>query len=144
MLRVLRIKRNKKLLAINGPAIGAGLCLAVGGCDLRVASTKATMGFTFNRLGLHPGMAALHFAPLLMGPAFAADLLITGRVIKAQEALQMGLVNKVADDAMEESLKFAKEICMAAPMSVKTTVKALRLRQEATGLGLEVCNVRTF
>ena len=99
------------------------------------------MGFTFNRLGLHPGMAALHFAPLLMGPAFAADLLITGRVIKAQEALQMGLVNKVADDAMEESLKFAKEICMAAPLSVKTTVKALRLRQEATGLGLEV---RTF
>ena len=76
-----------------------------------------------------------------MGPAFAADLLITGRVIKAQEALQMGLVNKVADDAMEESLKFAKEICMAAPLSVKTTVKALRLRQEATGLGLEV---RTF
>ena len=73
-----------------------------------------------------------------MGPAFAADLLITGRVIKAQEALQMGLVNKVADDAMEESLKFAKEICMAAPLSVKTTVKALRLRQEATGLGLEV------
>jgi len=125
------------IAAINGPAIGAGLCLAVGGCDLRVASTKATMGFTFNRLGLHPGMAALHFAPLLMGPAFAADLLITGRVIKAQEALQMGLVNKVADNAMDESLKFAKEICMAAPLSVKTTVKALRLRQEATGLGLE-------
>ena len=55
--------------AINGPAIGAGLCLAQGGCDIRIASiSKASMGFTFNRLGLHPGMGALHFAPLLIGP----------------------------------------------------------------------------
>ena len=45
--------------AINGPAIGAGLSLAVGGCDMRVASPKATMGFTFTRLGLHPGMARI-------------------------------------------------------------------------------------
>merc|ERR1712025_883413 len=73
------------IAAINGPAIGAGLCLAQGGCDIRIASSKASMGFTFNRLGLHPGMGALHFAPLLIGPANAADLLITGRVIKAEE-----------------------------------------------------------
>jgi len=125
------------IAAINGPAIGAGLSMAVGGCDIRIASTKATMGFTFNRLGLHPGMAALHFAPLLVGPANASDLLITGRVIKSSEALQMGLVNKVSENALEESINFAQEICKAAPIAVKTTVQALRRRQEAVGLGLE-------
>ena len=110
--------------AINGPAIGAGLCLAQGGCDIRIASiSKASMGFTFNRLGLHPGMGALHFAPLLIGPANAADLLITGRVIKAEEALKMGLVNKICDDVLEESFKFAEEIRKAAPKAVETTVK---------------------
>jgi enoyl-CoA hydratase/carnithine racemase len=81
--------------AINGPAIGAGLSLAVGGCDIRVASATATMGFTFTKLGLHPGMGAMHFAPILLGPSAAADLLLTGRVVSAVEALRMGLVNHV-------------------------------------------------
>ena len=70
-------------------------------------------------------MGALHFAPLLIGPANAADLLITGRVIKAEEAFKMGLVNKICDDVLEESFKFAEEICKAAPKAVKTTVKGV-------------------
>ena len=56
------------IAAINGPAIGAGLCLAVGGSDVRIASNKAKLGVTFTRLGLHPGMAATHFLPQLIGP----------------------------------------------------------------------------
>ena len=56
------------IAAINGPAIGAGLCLAVGGADLRVASTGAKLGVTFTKLGLHPGMAATFFLPQLVGP----------------------------------------------------------------------------
>ena len=56
------------IAAINGPAIGAGLCLAVGGADVRVATTGAKMGVTFTKLGLHPGMAATHFLPQLVGP----------------------------------------------------------------------------
>ena len=49
------------IAAINGPAVGAGLCLAMGGADIRVASKTARMGVTFTKLGLHPGMAATHF-----------------------------------------------------------------------------------
>ena len=64
---ILRTLPVPVIAAINGPAIGAGLSLAVGGCDIRMASPKASMGFTFTRLGLHPGMAALHFAPQLIG-----------------------------------------------------------------------------
>ena len=56
------------IAAINGPAIGAGLCLAVGGADVRIAGNKAKLGVTFTRLGLHPGMAATHFLPQLVGP----------------------------------------------------------------------------
>ena len=56
------------IAAINGPAIGAGLCLAVGGADLRVASAGAKLGVTFTKLGLHPGMAATFFLPQLVGP----------------------------------------------------------------------------
>ena len=56
------------IAAINGPAIGAGLCLAVGGADVRVASSGAKLGVTFTKLGLHPGMAATHFLPQLVGP----------------------------------------------------------------------------
>ena len=54
---ILRTLPVPVIAAINGPAIGAGLSLAVGGADMRVASPKASMGFTFTRLGLHPGMA---------------------------------------------------------------------------------------
>ena len=56
------------IAAINGPAIGAGLCLAVGGADVRVASSGAKLGVTFTKLGLHPGMAATHFLPQPVGP----------------------------------------------------------------------------
>ena len=53
-------------------------------------------------------------------------------------------MNKVSENALEESLNFAQEICKAAPIAVKTTVKALRRRQEAVGLGLEVCTMYDF
>ena len=126
------------IAAMNGPAIGAGLSLAVGGCDMRVASPKASMGFTFTRLGLHPGMAALHFAPQMVGSALAADILLSGRVFSAQEAKDMGLVNRISEDALATSLTMAEEICQAAPQAVETTLMTLRRLQESNGLGLEV------
>ena len=65
---VLRSLPMPVIAAINGPAVGAGLCLAMGGADIRVASNTARMGVTFTKLGLHPGMAATHFLPSIVGP----------------------------------------------------------------------------
>ena len=61
------------IAAINGPAVGAGFCLALGGADLRVAANTARLGLTFTKLGLHPGMAATHFLPRIAGPQVGAS-----------------------------------------------------------------------
>jgi len=120
--------------AINGAAVGAGFCLALGGCDVRVAANNARMGLTFVKLGLHPGMAATHFLPLIAGPQVASDLLLTGRLVGAQEAQQMGLVAKVGEDAVDLALGVARDICKSAPVAVRTTLQTLRNKQN---VGLE-------
>jgi len=132
--------------AINGPAIGAGMCMALGGCDIRVAHVKAKMGMTFAKLGLHPGMAATHFLPLLAGYGRAAELIYTSRVIGAQDAYQMGLVNKVCEGEMhlvlDEAIEIAEEICRGAPRAIRESVISLRTAQEANALGLEAAMAR--
>jgi len=122
------------IAAINGPAIGAGLCLAVGGADIRVAGDGAKLGVTFTKLGLHPGMAATHFLPKLVGPQVAADLLLTGRVVDAKEAVALGLVSSCSACALTGALQLADQISQAAPVSVRTLVQTLRRKQE---VGLE-------
>ena len=108
------------IAAINGPAIGAGACFAIA-CDLRVASSRARLGFTFVRLALHPGMGATHFLPRLVGPARAADLLYSGRIVTADTALEMGLVNAVhpPDSLLAESRSLAGEIAACGPLAVR-------------------------
>ena len=117
------------IAAINGPAIGAGLCLALGGADIRVMSEGAKLGVTFTKLGLHPGMAATHFLPQLVGPQVAAELLLTGRLVDSQEAVRLGLVARRAEDAMVAAMEMADMICQAGPVSVRTLTKTLRDRQ---------------
>lgn len=121
------------IAAINGPAVGAGLCLALG-ADIRVATRGVKMGVTFTRLGLHPGMAATHFLPALVGPQVAADLLLTGRLVGAEEALSLGLVARVGDSAMELARDLAGDISSSGPVAVRTLVNTLRSRQN---VGLE-------
>ena len=72
--------------ALNGPAIGAGLGVALA-CDCRVAAADAKLGLTFVGLGLHPGMGSTHFLPRIAGPAAAAKLLLSGRIVSGTEAL---------------------------------------------------------
>jgi len=127
------------IAAINGPAVGAGLCLAVGGADIRVASSTARMGVTFTKLGLHPGMAATHFLPAVVGPQHAADLLLTGRLVTAEEALSMGLVARVEDDALGVARLIAADLCTSAPVAVQTLVTTLRERGSS---GLEAAYLR--
>jgi len=114
------------IAAINGPAVGAGLCLALA-CDIRYAARGARMGVPFVRLGMHPGMAATYLLPDVVGPAHARDLLLTGRLVDADEALVLGLVSRVIEPAsfLDEVLATATEVAATAPIPSRLTKTAL-------------------
>jgi enoyl-CoA hydratase/carnithine racemase len=115
------------IAAVNGPAIGAGLCLALA-CDLRYAAAGARLGAPFVKLGMHPGMAATYLLPNVVGEAHARELLLTGRVVDADEALRLGLVSRVVDPAsfLAEVLATAEGVAATAPIASKLTKLALR------------------
>jgi enoyl-CoA hydratase len=115
------------IAAVNGHAIGGGLCLALA-CDLRYAAAPAKLGVPFVKLGMHAGMAATYLLPDVVGPAHARDLLLTGRVVDADEALRLGLVSRVipAEGFLDEVLGTAREIAATAPIPSRLTTVALR------------------
>ena len=115
------------IAAVNGPAIGAGLCLALA-CDIRYAAEGAKLGAPFVQLGMNPGMAATYLLPNAVGEANARELLLTGRTVEAEEARQLGLVSRVFaaadfDDRVEE---IARGIAATAPIPSRYTKVALR------------------
>jgi enoyl-CoA hydratase len=114
------------IAAVNGAAIGAGLCLALA-CDLRYAATGAKLGVPFVRLGMHAGMGGTHLLPEVVGDAHARDLLLTGRVIDAEEALRIGLVSRVLEPPgfLDEVLEIAAGVARNAPIATKLTKLAL-------------------
>src|SRR3990172_6814930 len=89
----LRALPQPTVAAVNGPAIGAGCCVALA-CDMRLAAREAKLGLNFVRLRLHPGMAPPWTLPRLLGPAHAAELLYGGRLLDGSEAERIGLVNR--------------------------------------------------
>ena len=115
------------IAAINGHAIGAGLCLALA-CDLRYAADGAKLGVPFVRLGMHAGMAATYLLPNVVGEAHARDLLLTGRTVTAEEALGLGLVSRVLPGAgfLDGVLDIASEVAATAPIASRLTTLALR------------------
>ena len=115
------------IAAVNGPAIGAGLCLALA-CDLRYAADGARLGVPFVKLGMHAGMAATYLLPNVVGEAHARDLLLTGRTVDAEEAMRLGLVSGVlpADGFLDGVLDVASGIAAAAPIATRLTKVALR------------------
>ncbi|MFC0217753.1 enoyl-CoA hydratase/isomerase family protein [Pseudochelatococcus lubricantis] len=97
------------IAAINGYAFGGGLELAMA-CTFRVASSKARVGLPEIKLGLIPGYGGTQRLPRLVGEARAAEIALTGRTIDAEEALAIGLVNRLADgDVVEAAKAFAAE-----------------------------------
>jgi enoyl-CoA hydratase len=115
------------IAAVNGPAIGAGLCVALA-CDLRYAARGARLGAPFVKLGMHAGMAATYLLPNVVGEAHARDLLLTGRLVDADEALRLGLVSRVldADGFLDEVLATAAGVAATAPVASRLTTVALR------------------
>jgi enoyl-CoA hydratase len=113
--------------AINGPAITGGLELALM-CDLRLASEKATFGDTHGRVGLVPGWGAMARLPIAVGVSRAAEMLLSGRVVDAQEALTFGLVNEVVAhaDLLSRALALADAVLQSEQGAVRVMLAQLR------------------
>jgi 2-(1,2-epoxy-1,2-dihydrophenyl)acetyl-CoA isomerase len=119
------------LAALNGPAAGGGLNLALA-CDLRIASDRATMGETFVRLGLHIDWGGAYHLPRLVGLSKALELCWLGEMIDAQEALRIGLVNRVVPhERFQEEVRSVARRLAAAPQT------SLRLTKRTLGASLE-------
>lgn len=112
--------------AVNGAAVGAGLCLALA-CDLRYAASDAKLVAPFTRLGIHPGMAATYLLPEVAGLPLAKEMLFTGRTVTGARAEAYGLVNRAVprEDVLAEALQVAAEIAEAAPAATRLTKAAL-------------------
>jgi enoyl-CoA hydratase/carnithine racemase len=115
------------IAAVNGHAIGAGLCLALA-CDIRYAARGARLGMPFVRLGMHSGMGGTWLLPDVVGEAAARDLLLTGRLVDADEALALGMVSRVLAPAtfLDDVLATAREVAATAPIATRLTKVALQ------------------
>jgi len=120
------------IAAVNGPAIGAGMQMAVA-CDFRVVAPTAAFSIPAARLGIVLSPANIQRLALLVGPAMARDLLMTARALDADEAEAAGLVNRRADEALAEALAWADEIAALAPLTVASHKQALVLLARAQG-----------
>ncbi len=90
------------IAAVNGPAAGAGACLALA-CDVRIATDSAAIGFTFTRVGLHPDWGGSYFLPRIVGDAVALELIYTAGMISAERCERLGLFNRLVPAAELES-----------------------------------------
>ncbi len=115
------------IAALNGAAVGAGLCVACA-CDVRIASTDSKLGFTFLKLGLHPGMGATFLVPRIIGRSAATELLLSARVIDATEALRLGLVSRIVEPSalLDEAHRAAREMLSCGPEASKQLLRTLR------------------
>jgi len=122
------------IAAVNGPAMGAGCDLTLM-CDMRIASERARFGETFLNVGLIPGDGGAYFLPRVVGMARACEMTFTGKIVDAQEALNIGLVNQVVphEDLMAETLKLAASIA-AKPGPALRMAKRLLYQGRDTSL----------
>jgi enoyl-CoA hydratase/carnithine racemase len=132
-LDTLRSFRKVLVAAVHGQTVGIGVT-ALLHCDLVVAARSTQMSMPFVKLGLVPEAGSSLLLPRLVGHQRAAELLLLGRAFDAAEALQMGLVNRVTEDAslMDEARKLARTVAQQPPGAL---LAAKRLMRSETGLG---------
>lgn len=121
------------IAAINGPAAGAGFGLALA-CDLRVMASGASCTAGYVRRGLSPDAGVTWFLPRLIGHARAADIMLTGRDVKADEAERIGLVSAVHDSAVfgDRVAAYAAALAGGPPIAMALTKRLLLSSSDAT------------
>jgi enoyl-CoA hydratase/carnithine racemase len=114
------------IAAVNGAAVGAGLCFALA-CDLVYAAQDAKLLVPFTSLGLHPGMAATYLLPRVAGVGVAREMLLTGRTMLGAEAASAGLVTRAfpRESLLQEVMEIASRTAANAPIATRLTKIAL-------------------
>jgi 2-(1,2-epoxy-1,2-dihydrophenyl)acetyl-CoA isomerase len=122
----MRTMHQPVIAAVNGPAAGAGMNIALA-ADIRIAAEEATFGENFSKVGLFPDFGGTWFLPQLVGPSIAAELFYTGEMIDAQTALRLGIVNRVVPAAQleAEAQSLAMKISQGPPVAVRAVKRAL-------------------
>src|ERR1700675_2350804 len=125
-VQALRDAPKPIIAAVNGAAAGAGMNLALC-CDIRLASTAAKFTQAFVKRGLHPDWGGTYFLPRVVGTAKACELIFTGEVIDAQEALRLGIVSAVhaPEMLMPAALALARRIADGPPIAIRLAKRAI-------------------
>lgn len=124
------------IAAVNGPAAGAGLSIALA-ADIRIASPSARFNAAFVRIGLSGGdCGSSWMLPRIVGLGLASEILLTGRFVGADEAAAIGLVNRVVDEnrLLDEALALAAQISGNSPFGVSMTKELLQTNVDAPSI----------
>ena len=124
------------IAAVNGPCVGAGLALCLA-ADIRICSGAASFGNAAILLGLSGAeMGMSYHLPRIVGTSVAADWMLTGRTVTADEADRRGLVSELVepDRLIERALELASAIAELSPLGVQLTKRALQVNTDATGV----------
>ena len=122
------------IAAVNGPAAGGGMSLSLM-ADIRLGSPAAKFNAAFVRIGLSAGdLGASWLLPRLIGPSAAAEIGFTGRMVDAEEAEQLGLLNRLTgpEDLLDQTLAMANQICANSPGGIRLSKRALQANMEVT------------
>jgi enoyl-CoA hydratase/carnithine racemase len=130
---VLHTTDKPVICALNGPAAGYGMDLALG-CDIRIASKQAKLAAIFCKRGVLPESGGSWLLPRLVGWAKATEIAFRGQVLGAEECLALGLVNQVVehDQLIPAARQMAAEIAANAPLAVQATKRMMRMGLEET------------
>ena len=134
--------KQPTIAAVNGFALGGGCELAMS-CDIRIAANTAKMGQPEVTIGIPPGWGGTQRLMRIVGIAKAKEMVFTGKMIKAEEAREIGLVNQVVElsTLMDETMKMAKTIAGNSSIAVRMSKAAMNKGRNAdldTGLGIEL------
>ena len=133
VVTTIRATAKPVVASLNGAAAGGGANMALA-CDIRIASDRATIGQTFNRIGLHPDWGGTYFLPRLVGPSKALELIYSANMLDAQSALAIGLFNRVVphEELARETAAFARMLAEKPPISLALAKEAIYRSDESS------------